>query len=230
MRLAYGITIGLLLLVLASCTATLSTVSIQGEGEVTAVPDTVEFTVTIKFVNPTLQQSIQQTKKSVKDFLNICNTYQVDDQDIKTSHINYDKEYRYENGKEVFVGYSATQVSNVVIRKIDSFEKFSEELLAIGVYSMTNMSFSTSKIKELSNEANMLAIEAANKSATAIATKLNRSLGKVITVQNDNLTIGPSPQYNGLMAERKNLQQGGIILSPGILKINKNIIIIYELN
>lgn len=210
-------------------------IAVSGSGEVTYLPDMVTMTVTVKKVNPTLQQSVDQTKESISEIMKVCKEYSIPDIDIKTSFAQTGKEYYWENNKQVFDGYKAEQTTEIILRDLDKFEEFTGKILAVKVHSLGSFRFGHSKKSEYESEANLLALDDAKLAAEKMAERMNVKLGKVIYIS-DNVAAysydyvyrdyeDSSSYYSKNMAS-----SSGFSVSPGLLKANKNVTVTFEIN
>lgn len=224
------VTAAIALIMLIGCNQVPDTVTVQGEGVVRAVPDVVEMTIEIKFIKPKLQEAVQNTRSTVDALLELCNKYHIDTKDIKTSYIHSGKEYQWINNSNKFIGFSSMQMNNITVRDISKFEKFSGELLELGINSIENIQFTTSRLEQLQAEANILALENASASAKAIADKISRKLGGVKRVQDAGVEVPNDFASNRFNVMRKRVDNASIVLNPGIIEVKKIVIVMYELN
>lgn len=223
-------TVAIALIVLTGCNQSPDTVTVQGEGIVRAVPDVVDMTIEIKFIKPKLQEAVQKTRSTVDTLLELCNKYHIDTKDIKTSYISSGKEYQWINNSNKFIGFSSMQMNNITVRDISKFEKFSGELLELGINSIDNIQFTTSRLEQLQAEANILALENASASAKAIADKISRKLGEVKRVQDAGVEVPNDLAFNRFNVMEKRVDNASIVLNPGIIEVKKKVIVMYELN
>jgi len=235
MKHAFKILTGILAFaILCSCARSLREISVSGSGELTFVPDMVVFSVTVKNVNPKLNDSLSQTKETMKAILGACKEFAVADADVKSGFVNSGKEYQYNNRTERqdFLGYSAAQSTQISLRDISRFEELSGKLLSLGIASLDNLSFSHSKLSEYSSQADLLALDDAKASAAKLAQRIGRKLGPVRFISNN----GSLPDSNlndmelarGTMAFSKSLRSG-IVVAPGILSLSRQVQAVFEL-
>ena len=191
----------------------------------------VVVSITVKNTNMELYKSLSQTKETILEILNVCNDFGIDDIDIKSSRVNTNKEYTRENyqAEQKFVGYSATQTTQITYRDISKFEELSEKILSLNVTSINQVTFDHSKKTEYKAEADLLALDDAKQSAQKIADRMGVKLGKILYISNTNYSSNPYFEIDylqGLSYQRSG--NSGIIVSPGILSESKNVQVIYE--
>lgn len=224
----------LAVVVLGSCARSLREVSVSGSGELTFVPDMAVFSVTVKNVNPRLNDSLAQTKETMKAILGACKEFGVADVDVKSGFVSSGKEYQYNNRTERqdFLGYSAAQSTQITLRDISRFEELSGKLLSLGIASLDNLSFSHSKLSEYASQADLLALDDAKASAQKLAQRIGRKLGAVRFISNNG--SAPDSRLNdmelarGAMAFSKSLRSG-IVVAPGILAVSRQVDAVFEL-
>lgn len=87
-----------------------------------------------------------------------------------------------EIGKRVFKGYEVSKTFVIKLTDVSRFEQFFEEVLKTGITEVNNVSFETSKYRELKVQARELAIKAAREKALAMAGAVNQTIGKAIQI------------------------------------------------
>ncbi|MBB5219971.1 uncharacterized protein YggE [Treponema rectale] len=209
----------------------LRTINVSGEGTVSFVPDIVKISINVKNVEPRLADSLAKTNATVKQLIDICKKYSVDDKDIKTGLVQTNKEYhwQYNPEKRVFDGYSSTQNTSITFRHIDEFEQFSEEILALDVTSLTDLTFDHSERSKYEAEANLLALDNAKESAEKLSGRINEKLGKVLKITDAAYSDAEGEAAVSANYYSKSLSSG-ITASPGILTVKKCINVKYEID
>ena len=188
----------------------MSTITLTGHGEVQAVPDiaTVYFTISkdAKTVKDA-QALVAGIEKKAIDFLKTSN---VDEKDIKAANASfYPKyEYRYDtrvvpctefscppnNGKNVIIGYTASESITVKVRNTDDVGKIMQGLGTLGVSDLNGPNFSIDDEDDLKMEARKKAIDDAKAKAKVLAKDLDVRLGKVVDFSEAG---GAMPMYYG---------------------------------
>lgn len=212
-----------------SCTNRDRTINISGKGTVTFVPNMVSLTITVKNINMKLNDSLVETKKTIISVLEVCKKYGIQDLDIKSSYINTGKEYYWDSrtNQNVFQGYSATQTTQILFRKLADLEALSSDLLGLNISSMDNIVFDHSEKEKYEADANLLALDNAKQIAQKIAERMDVELKEIMYITDLNANENYNNGYN-LQAYSKSLSTG-IIASPGILTIDKNVQIVYAI-
>ncbi len=171
-----------------------STITLSGHGEVNAAPDIATVSFNISKDAKTVKEAQEAVAKIEKAALDILKTNNIADKDIKTSDASFYPKYEYKynsympcteygcpppGGKNVIVGYTASESISVKIRNIDTAGKIIQELGTTGVSDLNGPNFSIDKEDDLKAQARKLAIDDAQKKAKVLAKDLGVRLGKV---------------------------------------------------
>ncbi len=181
--------------------ATPATISFSGHGEVKAVPDIASVYFTISKDAKTAkeaQDSVAVIEKKTLDFLKGKG---VSDKDKKTASVSVYPKYEYKkelctqvpttpeaasamsyycgNGKQILVGYTASESITVKIRNTDEAGAIMQGLGAVGVSDLSGPNFSIDNEDGLKAQARKKAIDDAKQKAKILAKDLGVNLGKI---------------------------------------------------
>ena len=207
-------------------------ISFTGHGEVSAVPDIANIIFSIQKDANTVkeaQDGVAQVEKKSLDFLKTNN---VADKDIKTTDafFNPKYEYQYEKqtcagfncpppiGKNVIVGYTASESITVKIRNTDDAGKIMQGLGELGVSNLNGPNFAIDKEDALKDSARKLAIDDAKTKAQKLAIDLGIHLGK-ITSFNENANY-PVPMYDRMNTVASKAE----VTVPAVIPTGENLI------
>jgi len=215
-----------------------ATISFDGQGEVSAVPDiaTISFSIrneakTMKAAQAVVTDKVNQSLKFLKD-------NGVADKDIKTTNYSSYPKYDYSQmpcsqsycppGKQILTGYEVSQNIEVKVRVIDDAGKIVEGLAIAGVTDMNGPNFAIDKEDALKDEARALAIADAKTKAKILARQLQVRLVRIVNFSEGGMN--PYPMY--AKAELMSAD-GGAPRAPelpvGENKITSNVSITYEI-
>lgn len=168
------------------------TITMTGHGEVSAVPDIASVNFTITRQAKTVQVAQQQVTEVETKALTFLKESGVEEKDIKTANVSYNPQYSYVNasgvpcpnwncpgGKQVIIGYEASESVTVKVRKTDDAGKIIEGLGVVGVTNLNGPDFTIDDEDELKGEARRQAIAEAKEKAEALAKDLGVKLGRV---------------------------------------------------
>jgi len=194
-----------------------ATISFSGHGEVTAVPDIANVYFTISKDDKTVKAAQAGVAVIEKKALDILKAKGVEDKDIKTTDASFYPKYEYRqavcppipmgegtagvtvnpsspyycpSGKQVIVGYTASESITVKIRKTDDAGVIMQDLGAAGVSNLSGPNFAIDKEDSLKAEARKKAIDDAKAKAEVLAKDLGVSLVKITSFsENGNYPI-----------------------------------------
>ena len=205
-------------------------IKVYGNGEVTYIPDTVTMTVKLKNVKPVLRDAIAETNATSKKLLNLCKEYAIPDEDIKTSYAESGREYEWQNGKNVFIGFRSEQAIQITFKELNRIEEFTGEILALQVYALEDFKYSHSKKNEFDSEANLLALDDAKSAAEKMAERMNVKIGEVVYISDVDSSEPSYYRGYGAVAQNKSLNSSsGFVVAPGILASQKTVVVTFEI-
>jgi len=197
-------------------------VTAQGYGTIKAIPDVQEWALEVEFARPTMSEAVTETQKVVDAALKACAKAIPDSNDIQTLRIYTRKEYQWENGKNVFKGYAASQSIEIKLRDFSKTESLTEDLINAGVTSMNGPSFSHSKADSLHKEAMALAMVDAKTNAGRMCQSVNLKCDELVSAKENPIQESPAPM---LFAKASNMDMGraegtGLSVKPGIMSFS----------
>jgi len=205
-------------------------IKVYGNGEVTYIPDTVTMTVKLKNVKPVLRDAIAETNATSKKLLNLCKEYAIPDEDIKTSYAESGREYEWQNGKNVFIGFRSEQAVQITFKELNRIEEFTGEILALQVYALEDFKYSHSKKNEFDSEANLLALDDAKSAAEKMAERMNVKIGEVVYISDVDSSEPSYYRGYGAVAQNKSLNSSsGFVVAPGILASQKTVVVTFAI-
>lgn len=177
------------------------TISFSGHGEVNAVPDIANVYFTISKDGKTVKEAQAAVAEIEKKALDILKTKGVEDKDIKTEYASFNPKYEYRQaicpqvpvdagtksapsyycpgGKQVLLGYTASESITVKIRNTDNVGDIMQGLGTTGVSDLNGPNFAIDKEDTLKSQARKLAIDDAKQKAEVLAKDLGVRLGKI---------------------------------------------------
>ena len=175
-----------------------ATISFSGHGEVTAVPDIANIYFTISKDDKTVKDAQVGVVVIEKKALDILKAKGVADKDIKTANASFNPKYEYKQaicpaggaemtgpayycppGRQVVVGYTASESITVKIRNTDDVGAIMQELGMSGVSNLSGPNFAIDNEDGLKMEARKKAIDDAKAKAKILAEDLGVRLVKI---------------------------------------------------
>jgi uncharacterized protein YggE len=227
-----------------SGTTATNTITVSGEGEAFTVPDiaSISFTITKE------AKTMEEAQKPVTDIANKALAYLkaqgIAEKDIKTENYNAYPRYEWQQktiycitapcpqpeGKNVLIGYSATETISVKVRKVDQAGALVTGLGALGISDVSGPNFTIDNDDAIKAEARSEAIDNAKAKAQELSKQLGVKLVRIVNFsENGN---NPYPMYSKAM---DTMAVGGAVapeaapLPTGENKYSSNVSITYEI-
>jgi uncharacterized protein YggE len=232
-----------------------ATISFSGHGEMKATPDIANVYFTITKDAATVKDAQAGVATIEKSALDLLKTKGVADKDIKTADVSVNPKYQYKqavcpqpakidgmgatssvapyycpSGKQVLVGYTASESITVKVRNTDSVGDIMQGLGTTGVSNLNGPDFAIDNPDALQAQARTLAIADAKAKAKELAKELGVSLGKI---ESFNESGQPYPaMYNAM---EKSLSGAAVptsapaVIPKGENTISSDVTITYEI-
>lgn len=180
-----------------------NTITVSGEGEVFAVPNRAEFSVTVREEAKTVSEAQEVATKKLNDIVTYLKAAGVEEKDIKTTSYNVYPKYEWQEiqcvkypcppGKQELTGFEVSQTLSVKVKDT----KLAGELLSgvgeRGASDVSSLSFTIEDEDTLKAEARAKAIQQAREKAAVLAKDLNVHLVRVVGFYEDS--GGSRPYY-----------------------------------
>ena len=180
-----------------------NTITVSGSGEVFAVPDRAEFSLTVREEAEAVSDAQETAAKKINDIKEYLEGVGVEEKDIKTTSYNVYPKYEWQEivcitypcprGKQEQTGFEVTQTLSVKVKDT----KLAGELLSgvgeRGASDVSGLSFTIEDEDTLKTEARAKAIEEAREKAVVLAKDLNVKLVRVVGFYEDS--GGAQPYY-----------------------------------
>ncbi|MHB1086648.1 MAG: SIMPL domain-containing protein [Minisyncoccota bacterium] len=168
-----------------------NTITVSGEGEVTAVPDTATFSVTIQERASTVKAAQELATKKTNDIVAYLKDQDIDEKDVQTSDYSVYPEYDYETkacapgeycvpGKQVLRGYQVSQTLTVKVRDTEQAGDLLTGVGERGATQVSGLSFTIDDEEALKASARDEAIAQAKDKADELARALGVNVVRVV--------------------------------------------------
>ncbi len=196
-----------------------TTISVTGEGEVSAIPDigTFSFSVEAEGKDATTAQNESATKMNA--VLAYLKEKGVEDKDVKTENYNLYPKYKYEQrpcpvgsycpGEQVQDGFTVSQTVTVKVRQLEASGELISGVGEKGATNISGLSFTIDDSTALEDEARIAAIKDAKAKAKELAEQLGVKLEKMVGYYEENGGGYPVPYYGlgGDMMAKAEMEQ-----------------------
>ena len=233
-----------------------ATISFSGHGEVTAVPDIANVYFTISKDATTVKDAQAGVAVIEKKALDLLKTKGVADKDIQTANASFNPKYEYKqavcppirvdtievgggsagssasyycpSGKQVLVGYTASESITVKVRNTDNVGDIMQGLGTTGVSDLSGPNFAIDKEDALKAQARKIAIDDARAKAKVLAKDLGVHLGK-ITSFNENGNYPIMYAKSAMMDSATGGTPAPAVVPKGENTISSDVTITYEI-
>ena len=227
---------------IGSGVAATNTISVSGSGEISAVPDTASFSVTVQETAKEVKTAQDAATKKGNDIIVFLKSSGVDPKDIQASDYSIYPQYEYSNtactsgycppGRQVLTGY---QVSETITVKVRDTSKAGDLLSGVGsrgASSVGGLSFELNKDDQTAKEAEARgkAIDDARAKADELARQLGVTVVRVVGFsENGNYPIYYAKAMGGAMSMDSAATPPSPEIPTGQNKITSNVTITYEI-
>jgi uncharacterized protein YggE len=206
------------------------TISISGEGKVTAIPDIASVTLGMENTSLDIQAAQKKNSDTINALITQLKALGIDAKDIQTVNYSILPQYDYSSGKQVLTGYSISQNITVKIRKTDQVSAVLKIAGDLKLNQVGGLSFDIDQPEIYQQQARTIALQNAKDKAEALAKIMGVKLGKVISFSESSSYNAPYPLY----AAKSDLGIGGGGTAPSVAPGSQDIIIdatiVYELD
>lgn len=167
-----------------------NTISVSGDGEVFAVPDTATFSVSIQERAKDVKTAQAAATKKSNDIIAYLKDAGVEEKNIQTADYNVSPQYEYSNGactsgycqpgKQTLVGFEVTQTLTVKVKDTDKAGELLSGVGSKGASSVSGLSFTIDDQDALEADARDKAIADAKSKADELADSLGVSIVRVV--------------------------------------------------
>lgn len=166
-------------------------ITVEGKGEVFAVPDIASFSFTVREEDPSVAKAQQAAAEKVNRALAYLREAGIAERDLKTESYTVFPRYEYLQkpctqfgcppGERVFKGFEAGQTVSVKVRDTEKAGTLLAGVGEIGVESVSGLAFTFDDEEALLREARAKAIENAREKAKALAKDLDVRLLRIVS-------------------------------------------------
>jgi uncharacterized protein YggE len=218
------------------------TITVTGEAEVRVVPDEVILTLGVETSNSDMETAKAQNDVVVRRLLSMANEAGIESKYVQTDYIGIEPRYRDSYDRKDFLGYFVRKNVVITLKDITKFEALLSRSLELGANYVHAVEFRTTELRKHRDEARALAIKAAQEKATALASELGQSIGRPITITENQSNwwsgYGSWWGYSWGGSASQNVVQNAAgsgvtlndgTLAPGQIAVNASVTVEFEL-
>ena len=206
------------------------TVSVSGQGEVSAEPDLAYVTLGVEARRPTLAEARAAVSSTVSKVLALCKDLKIDPKLVNAARLQIQPEYSWneKDRKRVLLGYIVSRQVQVELRDLELLGPLLERAVDAGVNQVSDPMLDSTKRKQLERQAMTLAVQDARLNAETLAQSAGVRLGPVRTL---NASASPPtvPMYRAVMAMADAPAAPPPAYDPGDMKFSASVNAEYDL-
>jgi uncharacterized protein YggE len=174
-------------------------ITVQAQGFVEAVPDTLLLRLSVKHTSSSLQEARATVDGIVKQVVSTALKNSVAEQDIDSSQLSSWPEYQWRQDKRHYMGESVQREISLKVRDLDNYGKLLGQLSKLPLHRIQRPQLSHANLDALRLQALRAALAQGKVKARVIAAEIDAGLGLVLTVRELADLAPPGPRM--MMAE-----------------------------
>jgi uncharacterized protein YggE len=177
------IILALLNVLVASAEPTEHIISVQGVGEVALANTEGRIQASVTTLNADADVALSTNSAIVANIISELDGVGIKTEDISTSRFDFHPQYDWNNGQQIFQGYSVTNGLNIVVQEVSAVGAVLNLLVDAGATRINSVGFGSSSLSEVRTQALQRASEDALAKASILAAANGVTLGEVIQVR-----------------------------------------------
>jgi len=171
------------------------TVSVQGQGIVSAQPDVVILNLGVSVEAESVAAARSQAASASTAVLAVLQADGVAERDIRTVQFSIGPRYDTVNNRQILRGYRVDNVVQVKIRALDTVGNVIDDAAAVGgdAVVVQNISFAIENTDAVAHQARLAAMQDAKSKADDYAGAIGMTAGKALTIKEET-SVQPTPQ------------------------------------
>ncbi|MBA7611641.1 26 kDa periplasmic immunogenic protein [subsurface metagenome] len=203
---------------------------VTGEGKVSVVPDVAVLNLGVETQEETVAEAQQQAAEAIEAVMNVLEDYGIAEKDIKTQYFSIYPVRRWENNREILLGYRVSNMVTVKIRQVDDTGVIIDAVAeAGGDYTRINsIGFTVDDPTDYYEQAREEAMADAEDKAKQLAHEARVTLGKPTYIHESGGYI-PVPGDYYFRAEGVPSTEATTPISPGETEIQLTVQVVYSI-
>lgn len=208
----------------ADTTSSQHTITVSGDGQVFAAPDTAHVTLGVQIQNAELAAAQSQATDNMNAVLSSLKKDGIDDKDIKTIvysvSVNVDQK---DPSTSTVTGYTVVNLVDVKIKQIDKVGSIIDNAVSAGANNVGGIQFSIENMDALMQQAREMAMQDAHNKAEQLAKLGGVTLGMPVSIS-EGVASPPQPYA---VAARDSMASGAVPIQTGQSTIQVTVTVSY---
>ncbi len=206
------------------------TITINGEGKVTAIPDIAQISLGIQTDKLTVVEAQKENTDKMNKIIDELKKMGIETKDIKTTNYSIYPRYDWSDGRQILRGYVISQNVTVKIRDLEKVGAIVDKAGNLGANEVGGLNFTIDEPEQLRQEAREKALANAKEKAEALAKIAGVKLGKLVSFNESD--YAPTPIYRDYALKSLDVglaqEAAAPTVEPGSQDITVNVTVTYE--
>jgi uncharacterized protein YggE len=167
------------------------TITVTGQGTVTAKPDTVIITLGVRTEHTNVQEALAENAKRANGVIRALKTIGVGEEDIDTASFSIYPKYNYSNGTATLTGYEVEHIFDITVKDTKKVGNIYDTAVTSGANIARHIQFRLANEQPYYQQALVLAVKNAKEKAIVIARTLGLPMHD-IPLQIKEESVAPS--------------------------------------
>lgn len=157
-------------------------IHVSGSAEVKVAPDEIHLRLGVETRHESLEEAKKQNDERLSNALRFLRVSNIQNKNVQTDFISIEPTYDSNVSRTKPVAFAVRKSIEVKLTGTEGFEGLLTGLLTNGVNNVLGIEFRTSQLRTHRDTARAMAIRAAKEKATALASELGVTCGKVYNI------------------------------------------------
>ncbi|MEZ5755120.1 MAG: SIMPL domain-containing protein [Paracoccaceae bacterium] len=204
-----------------------ATITVTGEGVVTAAPDIATVSLGVTSQGTTAAEAMAANTAALTTVLERVKAAGVEDRDIQTSTLNLNPNWSNSDGSSmpVIQGYVATNVLQIRVRDLAKLGGVLDAAITDGANTLNGVSFGLAEPEPAMDEARKAAVAKARARAELLTGAAGVGLGRIVTISEGGGYAPPMPMYRMEAA----MADAPVPVEGGEVGVTANVTITWEI-
>lgn len=198
------------------------TITVNAQGSVYGVPDTMRFNLWVESEGTKLTPLKARVDQITEALLSDLQARDIERKDLRSFRLNIQPKYERHGDQMRQDGFSVTRQIEVTLRDTEHFDQIIDFALAQGVTRIGQINYRIDDTRPLAQQAMLNAIDNAHDKAALMASHSKRELGDIISIR--EVQGGTPGIYMRADSSAMNVSE------PGQEAVNVNIEVVFRLN
>ncbi|HHW10668.1 MAG TPA: SIMPL domain-containing protein [Firmicutes bacterium] len=171
------------------------TITVSGQAEIRAVPDTATLTVGVSILAKTADKAQKEAAQKAAALIETLKKKGIPEKSIQTINFSLNAEYDYSDRQRTLLGYRAVHELSVIVEDLANLGSVMDAVVAGGGNTINNVRFGLRNSRDVAEEALRRAVADAQRKAEILAEAAGAGAVRIVAVQENSSY--PVPKMGG---------------------------------